>query len=351
MALWALAALIAVGTSYAISIPSAQGDKIPLNRQETQRTIASPPGLGFTLAETVVASPVSEPAINMPASENLEVARPTAQDAVGGSYNPSSNPQPEVQNVPVGPSVFPSAPVLSPLARGVPSLPSSKPVTALIVDRGVPRPIGNLRPNSTSVSTAGQNAFDTLALEQPNPSPTVLRAGSSISAVLETGIDTSEPGEVRAMVNEHVAASTSTQVLIPKGARLIGEYQGSSSDRSKRAIVNWTRLILPDGRQVRFDFPGADKSGASGIPGKVHSNSLGRLLGGVLQSALNVVTLRAANAGRNDSILVAIPAGATGSAQALVPQSTTQRRITVRAGALINVLVKQDIDFARTEAN
>lgn len=341
--LWVIAALIAVAVFYAINTAGNADVQRPLDQPSSQTAIVSPPPLVVDPYESSAMIAVTDterpPTFPAPAA----VLRPPSPPDVIYNDVPSQRlAEPNIQNVPVEQNYTPSEPYTpSPTPQA-----TRTPTTALIVDRGATRRAEN--GNGNQQSPGDQAPFETLRLTPPNLSATVLRSGSSIPAILETAIDTSQAGEVRAMVNQNVRASNGTAVLVPRGARLYGRYLISATERQNRVIVNWTRLVLPDGYQVTFDFPTTDRSGASGIPGRVHTNSFGRLLGGVLQSALDVVTLRAANSGRNDSILVAIPNDAAGSMQMLVPQSGTQRRITVRSGTPINILVEQDIDFSRT---
>lgn len=102
-------------------------------------------------------------------------------------------------------------------------------------------------------------------------SPYELKAGAVIPAVLLTGVDTSRPGPVVAMVSQSVFDSvTGRHLLLPQGSRLIGRHEGDSAYGDRRAFLTWERLILPDGASLVLDAePGVDALGHVGIQGRI----------------------------------------------------------------------------------
>jgi type IV secretion system protein VirB10 len=50
-------------------------------------------------------------------------------------------------------------------------------------------------------------------------------------------------------------------LLIPQGARLIGDYDSEISFGQNRVLLAWDRMILPDGRSIALERPGADAAG------------------------------------------------------------------------------------------
>ena len=81
-----------------------------------------------------------------------------------------------------------------------------------------------LNADEAFVRAGAQPAPVTRAEVIVNPANTVIQ-GTMIQAVLETAIDSSLAGQVRAMVSEDVHAYDGSRILIPRGARLIGRYQ------------------------------------------------------------------------------------------------------------------------------
>jgi type IV secretion system protein VirB10 len=171
-----------------------------------------------------------------------------------------------------------------------------------------------------------------------------LAIGTLIPAVLETPIDTSRPGLVRAIVSQDARGEDGQKVLVPRGSRLIGEYQSDVRSGQNRVLVNWTRLVRPDGAIVRLGVPSADSTGGAGIPGNRHSYFLSRFFNAALQTALSVGGNLVGNA--NNTVIVGLPnqLGAV-AGQGLSLQNKTPK-ITVKSGTLFNVFVNREIDFS-----
>ena len=86
---------------------------------------------------------------------------------------------------------------------------------------------------------------------QSAASPTLLQAGAVIPAALITGIRSDLPGQVTAQVTEDVYDSPTGKILlIPQGARLIGQYDAQITFGQSRALLVWNRLILPNGNSI-----------------------------------------------------------------------------------------------------
>ncbi|MCD1635429.1 TrbI/VirB10 family protein [Martelella mediterranea] len=109
----------------------------------------------------------------------------------------------------------------------------------------------------------------TVALDRvmPPASPFVLQAGSVIPAALITGIRSDLPGQITAQVTQHIYDSpTGSMVLIPQGARIIGEYSNDVGFEDRRVLLVWNRLIFPNGRSIVLERqPGADPQGYAGL--------------------------------------------------------------------------------------
>jgi len=171
-----------------------------------------------------------------------------------------------------------------------------------------------------------------------------LTYGTLIPAVLETPIDTSRPGQARAIVSQDVRGHDGSKVLVPRGSRLIGEYQSDVRSGQNRVLVNWTRLVRPDGVAVRLGTPSADATGGAGIPGNYHSFFFSRFLNATLQTALSVGGNLVGRNGNNTVVLGGLPNTLGAPGQGLLPESP-RPKITVKSGTLFNVFVNREIDF------
>ncbi|MGP9790885.1 TrbI/VirB10 family protein [Roseinatronobacter sp. NSM] len=123
--------------------------------------------------------------------------------------------------------------------------------------------------NEEFVRSVGRPAPVERASVIVNPANTVTQ-GSVIQASLETAIDSSLPGPIRAVVTQDVHSYDGTRILIPRGSRLIGRYSANVSIGQYRAMVAWERIILPDNQTVTISAYGGDAIGRSGVSGRVN---------------------------------------------------------------------------------
>lgn len=175
-----------------------------------------------------------------------------------------------------------------------------------------------------------------------------LLAGSVIPAALITGIRSDQPGLVTAQVTQNVHDSlTGRRLLIPQGARLIGDYQSDVGFGQRRVLLAWNRLILPDGRSIILERqPASDASGYAGLEDSVDYN-----WGGVTKAAL-ISTLLGIGAeigtGNDDNLVRALRRGSQDSINRAGEQIVSRElairpTLTIRPGFPVRVLVTRDI--------
>jgi type IV secretion system protein VirB10 len=174
---------------------------------------------------------------------------------------------------------------------------------------------------------------------------TTVPQGTLIPAVLETGLDSTKPGLARAMVTRDVRGFDGTRILIPRGSRLIGEYQSTAATGQKRAMVNWIRLIRPDGVTIAIGSPASDPLGRGGIGARVINHFFARFAGAILQSTLDIgVNLASRSAGA--PVIVALPGTVQNVTQPLQQNQQITPTLTVRPGTSITIFVARDLDFS-----
>ena len=186
----------------------------------------------------------------------------------------------------------------------------------------------------------------------------VVIAGSTIAAALITGLSSDLPGEVVAQVTEDVFDSVTGRTrLIPQGTRLIGSYDAHVGYGQSRALVVWTRLILPDGRSLDLDWLiGTDAAGQSGFADRVNHHT-GKLIEvGLLSTLFGVGSSIATSGSGNDGIAFAIRDSAGQSVERagdklVEHQLDVQPTITIRPGARVRVLVSRDLVLEPWTAN
>lgn len=182
----------------------------------------------------------------------------------------------------------------------------------------------------------------------PPASPFVLQAGTVIPAALVSGIRSDLPGLITAQVTQNVYDSpTGRFLLIPQGARLIGEYDDRVSFGQRRILLVWTRLILPGGRSIVLERqPGADTQGFAGLEDQIDNHWWAVARAAVLSTVLNIGAELSTD--DEDPILGAIRDGAqetVGDAgQRIVDrQFDVQPTLTIRPGFPVRIIVTRDL--------
>lgn len=133
---------------------------------------------------------------------------------------------------------------------------------------GAPTVAGEDR-NSKFLATASAIGDRSAKARQIARIDAMIPEGTLIPGILETAINSDLPGQIRAIVSQDVYSFDGRRVLIPTGARLIGEYQSDVTRGQKRIFVIWTRLLRDDGVSVRLNSIGTDSLGRSGLTGMV----------------------------------------------------------------------------------
>lgn len=123
---------------------------------------------------------------------------------------------------------------------------------------------------------SGLTVFAPQAEDKPSAGDTtdrVLFPGAVIPASLVTEVNSESPGPVIAQVTQSIYDSATGQtLLIPQGARLIGDYRSSTRYGESRVAIIWSRLIMLDGREIELAEAALDPSGAAGVSGEVDNH-------------------------------------------------------------------------------
>ncbi len=174
---------------------------------------------------------------------------------------------------------------------------------------------------------------------------TLVPQGALIPAVIETPVDSSEGGAVRAVTTGDTRGFDGTRILIPRGSHLIGDIHASTQANQNRITIVWTRMIRPDGIAIKLLAQGADLQGGAGVVGKVNTHLLARMESAAFQTALTVGVALASRPG-NGSVVLGLPGQAAGNVvQAGAPQGENVPTVRVEAGTPIMVFVNRDMDF------
>jgi len=183
-----------------------------------------------------------------------------------------------------------------------------------------------------------------------------IKAGWEIPAVMEQGLNSDLPGELKALVAVNIYdTATGKFLLIPQGSRLIGKYDSRVSYGQSGVEVVWNRIIFPDASSVDLDgMEGLDAQGNAGLRDKVDRHYK-RLFGFAALSSLFSAAFDVSQ--RQNQMVLSYPS-ATQTAEASVSRNMTetgseitrrnlnvQPTIKVPVGYRFTVRVNRDIMF------
>lgn len=311
----------------------------------------------------VTKSPLTTPVdgegevIAAPAPISIPVAQTPSEALSPVSAPIAAQPQSLIQPPP--PRLAYGAPAMPFPEQSAPSRPIEAPIPTLAVE---PYGVNRAQQQGGAPPPANLNPERVLASRFANPSMTIPK-GTVIQAVLESAVDSTRPGMVRAVISRDVRGFDGTRILIPRGCRIIGEYKSDVVSGQNRASIQWERLLRPDAVEIHLDSPSADPLGRSGVKGDVHSHVTTRVGYALFQTALNIGTQVAANelssgagvyvvpipiAGGGSSITGGSTQGVGVSAPQLAP-SIPQVSLTVRQGTTVSVFAARDLDFSSVD--
>ncbi len=239
-------------------------------------------------------------------------------------------------------------------AAAMPSLPN---LAMAAPDAAAPQPPAQPNDAAAQGDQAGKRAFmaqasnaRTVSVERLTApaSPNIVQAGSIVPAALITGIRSDLPGQITAQVTANVYDSITGRILlIPQGARLIGEYDSEIAAGQTRVLLAWDRLIMPDGRSIVLDRqPGADAAGYAGLQDRVNQHWGNLLKAAAVSTLLGVGADLGADS--EDDLTRALRRGSqdtinqTGQ-QIVRRQLNVQPTLTIRPGHPLRVVITRDL--------
>ncbi len=183
----------------------------------------------------------------------------------------------------------------------------------------------------------------------------LLVRGTYLRCVLETRIITDVPGYTSCLLTEPVYSINGRQLLLPKGSKIYGSYNGGPV--AKRVDVIWDRITTPNGIDVAMSSPGTDGLGGAGVPGQFTAHWPQRIASALMISLIADAFKYAAAENGPETTSVNASGWAVQSPyesatartmERLANQALDQQRpptVTVNQGTLMNVYVAKDVDF------
>ena len=173
----------------------------------------------------------------------------------------------------------------------------------------------------------------------------LIAAGSFIPCVLQTAMDSSQPGYVSCIVPRNVYSDNGRVVLMEKGTKIVGEYQGGLNRGQYRLFVLWTRAVTPRGIAIDVGSPATDALGRGGMDGRI-DNFFWQRFGTALLFSLveDAATIGSEAIGNSASNTTRVPSDAAST----ILQQNSQIKPVLRKnqGEDVGITVAQDFDFS-----
>ena len=173
----------------------------------------------------------------------------------------------------------------------------------------------------------------------------LITAGSFIPCVLQSAMDSSQPGYVSCIVPRNIYSDNGRVVLMEKGTKIVGEYQGGLNRGQYRLFVLWTRAVTPRGIAIDVASPATDALGRGGMDGRV-DNFFWQRLGTALLFSLveDAATVGSEAVGNSASNTTRVPSDAAST----ILQQNSQIKPVLRKnqGEDVGITVAQDFDFS-----
>lgn len=181
--------------------------------------------------------------------------------------------------------------------------------------------------------------------------------GKRMAAILETPVDTTLPGPVRAIFTEDVYSESGDRILIPRYSEALGTAGDVQIQSGQdRVGIAWHRLLLRtengDGIvEVRLDSPATDALGRSGVKGNVKTHFWARFGNALLYTligttASNVSQARSDSQNAQQAYFESTTDSFRETAQeSLREQDVHQPTITVPRATTIMIVAAKDILF------
>ena len=180
-----------------------------------------------------------------------------------------------------------------------------------------------------------------------------LLEGTIIDTVLTNRLDGSGTAPVNCLVTNPVYSHSGQHILIPAGARVLGETRPVQALGETRLAVAFHRLVMPDGSTQRLDqFLGLNQIGDAGLRDKVNHHYWSTFGAAAAVGLISGLAQWVGTAGLSDGTgdrTVIIAGGADAASQAsLQVMSRFLNRlptITIREGHRVKVYLTSDVQL------
>ena len=114
----------------------------------------------------------------------------------------------------------------------------------------------------------------------------LITQGAMIDCQLETRMITTQPGMASCYTTRNIYSTNGRVILIDRGSKIVGNYQGGMQQGQARIFVLWTRIETPKGVIINLDSPGTGSLGEGGVGGNIDTHFWQRFGGSIMISLI-----------------------------------------------------------------
>lgn len=187
----------------------------------------------------------------------------------------------------------------------------------------------------------------------------LITKGATLGCVLETALDSSLSGLATCRLTRDIYSANGAVMLLDKGSKIVGEYQGGMKRGQKRLFLLWNRVETPNGVIINIDSPSIDPVGRTGVDGWVDNHFADRFAAAILVTLLQDVAAAGTsyvqglagndsnNGGSNTTINTNTPQAATEVVKSMLSSSANiLPTLNKNQGDEIQIMIARDLDFS-----
>lgn len=158
-----------------------------------------------------------------------------------------------------------------------------------------------------------------------------------------------KPGRFTCHTTRDVYSTSRRVVLLERGSKIVGQYEGGIQQGQGRIFALWTRVETPKGVVINLDSPGTGPLGEGGLDGHIDTHFAARFGGAILISLIGDVGswLSGQGSGSDNIQFNQTSDGAQEAAvEALKNSVNIPPTLTKNQGERVGVYVARDLDFS-----
>ena len=177
----------------------------------------------------------------------------------------------------------------------------------------------------------------------------IVAQGTAIPCVLETALQSDQPGFTSCVMTRDVLSDNGQVVLMEKGTQVVGEYRGGLEQGQARVHVLWSRAKTPTGVIVELGSAATDALGRAGMDGAIDNHWWERFGSALLLSVVSdASSIGAQQLQQSAGVQANGTAHAPNQAAAIAVEQSAKMKPTLHKnqGEMVSIFVARDLDFS-----